>query len=209
MSVLQRAIRVPYNAILRYAPSKVKMLLWDREFASGKWNFIDDTAGDCVYQYLEAYAKRGSILDLGCGPGNTANELPSDAYTFYQGIDVSDFALKKARQRTRENGRTGKNLFTRADLLTYRPEQRFDVILLRESLYHVPLRHTNQLFNYYTPYLKPNGLFIVRIITHDRRGNKAKLRIIETEFNVVEKTVHDSDGLTVIVFKPQLVPERS
>lgn len=206
MSILTRAVRVPYNVILRYAPSKLKMFLWDREFASGKWNFIDDTADDCVYQYVSRYARQGSVLDLGCGPGNTANEMAADSYMIYEGVDVSEIALEKARQRSDTNGRSRKNHFVRADLLTHRPVRQFDVILLRESLYHVPLRQTKEVFDHYAPYLKNGGVFIVRIITHNRRGTKARLRVIETEFSIIDKGEHGADGLTVIVFQPK--PQR-
>ena len=118
--------------------SGVKKRLWDRDFASDKWNFIDNTLGDCVYPHLEKYAENESILDRECCPGNTANELATEAYQTYIGVDISEVALAKAVKRTQENGRADKNSFVRSDFLGYAPTQEFDVILFRESLYHVP-----------------------------------------------------------------------
>src|SRR5271154_1530245 len=119
MYIVDRALTFARGFIMSYGPSGLKKRLWDKEFSSTKWDFIDNTAGDCVYPHLEKYAQNGSILDLGCGPGNTANELASEAYRSYIGVDISEAALAKAVRRTRENGRADKNSFVRADFLGY------------------------------------------------------------------------------------------
>ena len=80
MYIVERTLTFVRGFLTSYGPSSIKKRLWDKDFSSGKWDFIDNTAGDCVYPYLEKYAQHGNILDLGCGPGNTANELASDAY---------------------------------------------------------------------------------------------------------------------------------
>jgi len=208
MSIVQRAVRVPYNFILRYASPTIKRFFWDREFASGKWNFIDDTAGDASYPYLEKYcAGRGNILDLGCGPGNTANELAAAAYQEYLGVEISEVALNKARERTERNGRSGKNHFVSGDMLTFVPSRQFDVILMRESVYHVATGELKGLLDRYAQYLTENGVFVVKLIIQNRYTSKARVRIIESAFEVVEKGEHSRDGSTVLVFRPQRGPE--
>src|SRR5579862_5856065 len=132
MYIARRAIVFVEGFLASYAPSFVKKRLWDRDFAGGKWDFIDDTAGDCVYAHLEKHTKGGDILDLGCGPGNTANELAADAYRHYIGVDISEVALEKARKRTRQEGREGKNSFVCSDFLGYAPAQDFDVLESRQ-----------------------------------------------------------------------------
>jgi SAM-dependent methyltransferase len=177
-----------------YGPSRIKKLLWDKEFSGGQWNFIDDTMGDCVYESLEEYAKNGAILDLGCGPGNTANELAENVYTCYIGVDISEAALEKARKRTHESGRQGKNIFVQGDFVAYKPTQEFDVILFRESMYHVPIGRIKETLDHYASYLKKDGVIIVRIATSDKDHGgadkprpTAMVKLMEEEFNVVEK----------------------
>jgi SAM-dependent methyltransferase len=194
-----------------YGPSKIKKLLWDKEFSAGQWNFIDDTTGDCVYENLEKYANNGSILDLGCGPGNTANELNANVYQRYVGVDISDAALEKARKRTVENGRGGKNIFVQGDFIAYTPTLQFDVILFRESMYHVPIARIKETLDRYASYLKKDGVFIVRIATSDKEhagADKprptAMVQVMETEFDVVER--HRYEGVarpTVLVLRPR------
>jgi SAM-dependent methyltransferase len=210
MYIVRRTLTFVQGFLTSYGPSSIKKKLWDRDFSSGKWDFIDDTAGDCVYPFLEKYATHGNILDLGCGPGNTANELTSDAYKTYIGVDISAAALEKAVRRTKENGRAGKNSFVASDFLGYAPTQDFDIILFRESLYHVPYGQVKPILEKYSKHLKPGGVFIVRLYAGDERPGVIKPRVIrkmdliKNNFDMVEYRRFDTPALpTVLVFRPR------
>ena len=208
MSIAERSLTIVRGLVKRYGPSKIKRKLWDQEFSGTHWDFIDDTAGDCVYAHLEKHLHGGSILDLGCGPGNTANELAAAAYTNYVGVDISEAALTKARRRTEDNGRAGKNSFACSDFLSYSPTQQFNVILFRESMYHVPLGKVKPILDRFSMYLKKDGVFIVRMnITDGKGGQKPRLAaivgVVEAEFDVVEKRQYGELGPSVIVFQPR------
>ena len=209
MYIGQRALSFMQGFLKSYGPSHIKKVLWDREFSGTKWDFIDDTAGDCVYQFLEKYARNGSILDLGCGPGNTANELAENAYQSYVGVDISQAALDKATKRTKKNGREGKNTFARSDFLGFMPSHKFDVILFRESMYHVPFGQVKLMLDRYSTYLKDDAVFIVRMYKSDSKTGvvknrvKAKMELIEREFEVLEKSEFGESKATVIVFRPR------
>ncbi|HEY1648209.1 MAG TPA: class I SAM-dependent methyltransferase [Terracidiphilus sp.] len=189
---------------------KVKQAVWNKEFSGDKWNFIDDTAGDCVYPHLEKHARGGDILDLGCGPGNTANELAENTYATYIGVDISESALAKGAKRTNESGRSGKNSFVCSDFLSYMPAREFDVILFRESMYHVPYGQVLELLGKYSKHLKKTGVFIVRLYLGDRQTGKIKFRVkrkidlMKREFEVVDECLYDKPGTPmVLVFRPQ------
>jgi SAM-dependent methyltransferase len=203
MNIAQRSLQFMQGFLKSYGPSNIKKILWDKEFSGGKWNFIDDTAGDCVYPHLARHLHRGNILDLGCGPGNTANELAASAYHTYVGVDISEAALLKARRRTGETGRTGKNLFVKDDFLNYVPTQRFDLILFRESMYHVPIGKVKTILDRYAKYLKDGAVFVVRLHGGTTKHRpKAMLNIIESEFEIIEKSQYPEEA-TVLVFKPR------
>jgi SAM-dependent methyltransferase len=210
MKIVHRTTNFIVAALKSYAPSGVKKRLWDKEFSGTKWDFIDKTEGDCVYESLVKYATNGSILDLGCGPGNTANELDADAYKKYVGVDISEEALAKARRRTAENGRANKNTFVQHDFINYTPTENFDVILFRESMYHVPISKIKSTLDHYAKHLKDGGVFIIRIATSDKEhGGAAKprptamVRLMEAEFHVVEKRLYDHvSHPTVLILQP-------
>jgi SAM-dependent methyltransferase len=210
MYIVRRTLTFVQGFLTSYGPSSIKKKLWDRDFSSGKWDFIDNTAGDCVYPFLEKYANHGHILDLGCGPGNTANELNSTAYKTYVGVDISEAALEKAVRRTKENGRADKNSFVVSDFLGYAPSQDFDIILFRESLYHVPYGQVKPILDKYSKHLKPGGVFIVRLYAGDERPGVIKPRVIrkmdliKNNFDMVEYRRFDTPALpTVLVFRPR------
>lgn len=209
MYIAERTLRFVNGFFKSYGPSHIKQILWDKEYSGEKWNFADNTVGDCVYFYLEKYVANGNILDLGCGSGNTANELSTATYHSYVGVDISETALLKAKRRSKENGRTEKNQFVQGDFLDYLPSQQFTAILFRESLYHVPLGQVGATLDHYSKYLKPSGVFIVRINTTDGRAPIGKSRptamvdVIKREFDIVEKRQYGGSGPTVIVFRPR------
>jgi SAM-dependent methyltransferase len=210
MYIVQRTLTFVRGFLLSYGPTKVKKALWDKEFSGDKWNFIDDTANDCIYPHLEKHARGGDILDLGCGPGNTANELAEKAYTTYLGVDISESALAKGVKRTNESGRAAKNSFVCSDFLSYMPTREFDVILFRESMYHIPYGSVMELLNKYSKYLKSSGVFIVRLYIGDFQTGKIKPRVqrkidlIKREFNVVESFQYEKAGTPmVLIFRPE------
>jgi 2-polyprenyl-3-methyl-5-hydroxy-6-metoxy-1,4-benzoquinol methylase len=208
MYIVQRSLRFIRGAVLSYGPSYIKKSFWDKEYSTEKWNFNDNTATDCVYLYLAKYANKGSILDLGCGSGNTSNELASTAYASYLGVDISEAALRKARRRTEESGRANKNRFIPGELIKYEPDQQFDVILFRESLYHVPLGKVKTVLDRYSNFLKRHGVFIVRLFTSENGRVKhrpsAMTAIIEGAFDVVERSDCES-GASILVFRPNRI----
>ncbi len=210
MYIVDRTVTFVRGFIMSYGPTGLKKRLWDKEFSSPKWDFIDNTAGDCVYPYLEKYAHNGNILDLGCGPGNTANELAADAYQTYIGVDISEAALAKATKRTEENGRASKNSFVNSDFLGYHPTREFDIILFRESLYHVPYGQVLPILEKFSKNLKSTGVFVVRLYAGDHRPGviktrvTAKLDLLKREFDIVESRQFDLPALpNVVVFRPK------
>ena len=209
MYAIKRSLRFIRGAVLTYGPSFIKRSVWNKEYLTDKWNFNDSTTADCIYPYLENYSNNGTILDLGCGSGNTANELSLHSYTRYVGVDISDSALSKARSWTENNGRTAKNTFVRGDLLSYVPTQQFDVILFRESMYHVPLGKVKGVLDHYAQYLKPDGVIIVRMHAGDNNWKPkyrptAMLRSIERQFDVLHKAESRIGRLgTILVFRPR------
>ena len=209
MRLAQRTLTIMNGLAKSYGPSSIKKLLWDKEYTGGKWHFTDDTAGDCVYPHIERHVRNGRLLDLGCGQGNTANELSATTYRGYVGVDISESALDQARTRTAANGRAEKNRFVQGDFLGYTPTERFDVILFRESLYHVPMGQIKTMLDRYAPYLKDGGVFMVRVKIADDKSGESKARpramvgIIEAEFDVVERSEYKESGALVIVFRPR------
>jgi 2-polyprenyl-6-hydroxyphenyl methylase/3-demethylubiquinone-9 3-methyltransferase len=173
--------------------------LWNKEFRAGRWNCLEWTPVDCVYPYVEKYCNNGDILDLGCGSGNTGNELDINKYTKYTGVDISDIALKKAEERSRQNNRSRHNSWLQAEMTSYRPKAQYDVILFRESLFYVRSGQVNKVLIRLKESLKDRGVFIVRI--YDRDSYAPIVSVIRNNFQIVEEYLPTDSRTIVVVFR--------
>jgi len=208
MYIVDRSLQFVRGFLLSYGPSTIKKRFWDKEYTEEKWSFAYNTVGDCVYGHLEKHVANGNILDIGCGSGNTATEL-APTYKTYLGVDISEAALAKAKRRSQECGRQDKNSFACGDFLTYVPPGKYEVILFRESMYHVPLGKVKSTLDRFSAYLKDGGVFVVRLFASSASGKDkqrpiAMLGVMEAEFDVLEKSQYEEQGRpTVIVFRPK------
>src|SRR5712692_4266624 len=183
-----------------YGTESIKRRLWNLEFSRGRWDCLDATPGDCVYSYVEKYANKGCILDLGCGSGSTANELDAAAYERYIGVDVSEVALEKAARRSRANGRADNSEFVRSDISSYIPRRHVDVILFRDSLYYLPHTRIKAVLDRYSHFLNEGGVFVVRMLYAGDRY-KGIVDTIESDFEVVDRHRSDQPKALVTVFR--------
>ncbi len=199
MNVINRIKNAIRGARQRWGTPRMKRQLWNQEFANGRWDFIENTSGDLIYEYVEKYCRNGSILDLGCGSGNTGCELNLDKYSAYTGVDIADVAIERARQRSVANHRDRKNHYQQSDIATYIPSQEYDVILFRESIYYIPRLKIKSVLDHYSKFLKPEGVFIIR--WHDQRQGKTILEELGNIYELVELPTPTASGPAIIVFR--------
>jgi SAM-dependent methyltransferase len=177
------------GALQRWGPQSLKQRLWDAEFASGRWNFIQHTEGDLVYSFISRYCVAGDILDLGCGYGNTAFELPSSCYANYTGVDISTVALKSCAEKAIANRLSAKTEFLCSDILTFIPARHYDLILFRESIYYIPERKIVPTLRRYAQFLTEEGVFLVR--WHKSSEAYRLKNVIGSAFHIVENRFED------------------
>ncbi len=195
---IKRAIRT--RVIKRWGVAASKKRVWDTEFANGQWNYLEQTVGDPVYAYVEKYSERGDILDLGCGSGNTGNELHYVSYASYTGTDISEVAVQKAQLRSRENQREAKNEYVCCDIESFVPSTPYNVILFRESIFYIPVGNIRAILDRYGGYLKPSGVFVVRMC--DREKYQSIVGLIIRHFRILETHNVESAQDIIIVFRP-------
>jgi trans-aconitate methyltransferase len=184
----------------QWASAATKQAMWDREYAAGGWNHCEFTSKDPAYEYVYRYCRNGSVLDLGCGSGNTGNEMDIGRYNDYTGVDISEVALKKAAARRAGSIREKKNRYFLADLLVYEPTQKHDVILFRESIYYVPLFKMKAMLQRYSQHLTEQGAFIVCMGGTKLRNARRILEIVKGSFRVLEVN-SEQRGEFVVVFR--------
>src|SRR5262245_51879331 len=182
-------------ALRQYGPAWINRWLWDRAFSNpgSGWHQPGATGGDFLYPVLDSHLHGGSLLDLGCGLGTTAAELPPQACTRYVGVDVSPVAIAKARAR-----HIPRTTFDVGAIETYVPADRFAVILFRESLYYLAPTEAVRALHRYQAFLITSGVFVIRIC--DRVKHRDLLAAIEREAETCERVDHPV-GATIVILR--------
>lgn len=176
----------------------MKRRLWNREFAGGHWDFIENAADDPIYPVLERFCGGGAILDLGCGAGNTVNEIGKEAFGHYTGVDISDVALAKAAEWAARTGRESKVEFHQAAIEAFEADRKYEVVLFRESLFYIPVGRVVEVLEHYQKFLAPDGVIIVRM--YDGGKYDAMVQIIRDRFEVREEQEVDGGPALIMVF---------
>jgi 2-polyprenyl-3-methyl-5-hydroxy-6-metoxy-1,4-benzoquinol methylase len=182
----------------KWGTARIKKLIWDKEFSSGQWSYINSTGEDIIYHYIEKYSNNGTILDIGCGAGNTGNELSINKYEKYAGLDISQNAVNNDILRSQQNNRSGKNYYFCGDMLTYIRDEKYDLILFRESIWYVRKGKIHSMLQRYSMYLKDHGCFIVSICQIDKHGHI--IRLIEQEYTILERFYDHERGIIIVFY---------
>jgi len=107
---------------------------WDKEFSTGQWDYLDHTSAErarsaIIGMYCRHFFPTGRILDVGCGLGTIVDFLNSAQKKKYLGLDISEEALKKAKQK--------KVDFQNIDFAKFKSKAKFNIIIFNEVLYYM------------------------------------------------------------------------
>jgi len=140
----------------------------------------------------------GCVLEIACGTGLWTHELARSADTV-TAIDAAPKAVQIARDRMR----SANVRFEVADVFSWNPGSRFDVIFFSAWLSHVPAGRFEQFWHSLRCLLAENGrvLFIDEYV--DERDKEA---YVEGQEEIVERRLRD--GSTFRVIKNFVDPER-
>ena len=113
---------------------------------------LDLPGADELMAALAAFQPKGSVLELACGPGVWTGTLLRYAADV-TAVDGSPEMLALAAARAgRERVR-----FIQADLFTWRPDRRYDVVFIGFFLSHVPAERFGSFWSLVADCLKPDG----------------------------------------------------
>ncbi len=113
---------------------------------------LDLPGGDELTEALDAFRPAGSVLELACGPGVWTGRLLRHA-TDVTAVDASPEMLALAAART-----GGERVrFIQADLFTWTPDRRYDVVFMGFWLSHVPADRFRSFWSLVASCLEPAG----------------------------------------------------
>ncbi|HEU4580264.1 MAG TPA: class I SAM-dependent methyltransferase [Polyangiaceae bacterium] len=138
---------------------------------------------------LEAFAPRGDILELACGPGMWTELLARHASSV-TAVDGAPEMLARARARAG----TERVRFVEADLFSWRPERRYDVVFFGFWLSHVPPDRFAAFWSLIDECLVPGG----RVFFADDAVRTPE-ELIEGEASaIVERRLDDGSAYRIV-----------
>ena len=108
--------------------------------------------GDEVIQALDAFRPTGRVLELACGPGVWTGHLLRHA-SEVTAVDASPEMLAIATARVGPE----RVRFVQADLFTWTPDRRYDVVFFGFWLSHVPAERFASFWSLVADCLEPAG----------------------------------------------------
>jgi SAM-dependent methyltransferase len=138
-------------------PQWLSRFIFNVEYKVGAWDYLNSCRGDPYAQIILRYAPNARILDLGCGTAKNV-ELRPRTYVRYLGVDFSQEAIRRARLNARPHTE-----YEVANILDYKPAGTFDVVLLREVLYYLPIASVRGLLRRLADCLSPRGVIVCQI----------------------------------------------
>jgi trans-aconitate methyltransferase len=108
--------------------------------------------GDELDAALDAFRPEGDVLELACGPGTWTEQLLRRAASV-TAVDASAEMIAIASARVGEQ----RIRFIHADLFSWRPERRYDVVFFGFWLSHVPLERFDSFWSLVADCLAPGG----------------------------------------------------
>jgi SAM-dependent methyltransferase len=113
---------------------------------------LDLPGGEEVTQALDAFQPTGSVLELACGPGVWTGQLLRYA-TDLTAVDASPEMLAIVAARVG----TQRVRLLQADVFTWQPDRRYDVVFFGFWLSHVPAERFTSFWSLVADCLKPQG----------------------------------------------------
>lgn len=179
------------SAVRARLPRRIQSWLWDFEYRHGKWSYLDGFDDAPVLDLLRRYAPGDPhVLDLGCG---TAQNLHLPETVRYHGVDISESAIETARGAGRAN-----MTFEVADVTRYVPAEKFDVVLMREILYYLPMSGVRALFEQLPEMVLPGGIVVVQIWSKDTYRDLVEA-VRGTGYTIVEEPARADGGSTMVI----------
>jgi 2-polyprenyl-3-methyl-5-hydroxy-6-metoxy-1,4-benzoquinol methylase len=128
---------------------------WEIEYINHQWDYLDSTPAErsrsaIIGMYCQLFSPNGKMLDIGCGFGTLFDFLNAQQKKKYLGIDISQQAINKAKNR--------KANFKNVDFNELITKNIYDIIVFNEVLFYMDEMNA---FKKAINLLSKNGVIIV------------------------------------------------
>lgn len=137
---------------------------WNADYSRGRWDYLEGleerSRQMIVLGYVLGRAPRPRVLDVGCGTGGILGTASLFPIACYHGVDASDVAVGRARERFASTCRFPVT-FEVADFESFECDDLYDVIVFNESISYAD--DPVSVLARFQRALTPEGVFVVSL----------------------------------------------
>jgi cyclopropane fatty-acyl-phospholipid synthase-like methyltransferase len=159
---------------------------WNQQYQAGIWT--RESRSPHIVKLVGKLCGGGKLVEFGCGEGELACLLPVGTFSEYNGIDISDVAVERARRRVSEKG-VARCQFSQCDMVTWKGASGVSVILLEECLYYLTPQQIPDFLRRCSLSLTENGRIIV--VVHSAEKHAETLDACRSTCRVTEQYIVD------------------
>jgi len=114
----------------------------------------------------------GSLLDLMCGPGYLLGEIASRREDLkLKGVDIDERYIPHAKAKYPHID------FELGDILSWQPEEQYDVVTCTGSLHHIPYEQQENAVQRMASMIKPGGFVLISDCYVDDYSNETERKV--------------------------------
>lgn len=141
--------------------------------------------------------KGGTLLDMMCGPGFLLNEIYKERSDLsLSGVDIDP------RYITYGQKKYPAITFQEGDVLTWKTDKLFDVVICTGSLHHIPYEQQEQAVSQMVSMVKPDGSILIADVYIDDYADEVerKLSASKLGYEYLKETIQNSGSDPIVDF---------
>ena len=136
---------------------------WEEAYQDENINAFSSEPNATLKEFEHFLDKQSKIIEIGCGEGQNAFYLAKQGYCNVEALDISEHGIAKLQRMCRKEN-IQLNAFT-ADLITYRFEQKYDMVMCFGTLHFVSKSDWKAFINRAKEATNACGIHIMQIFT--------------------------------------------